>query len=493
MKKLSRLRSQGFHAFVNASSNGFAVITALIYVIFFLRHAGGVLVFPYEMTNGEGLVLRDAANIRQGLPVYTDPGSTPYIVSIYTPLFPAAAALASFATGVNLAATRSVAILSTVLCAIVIGAIIYRSTRAVTPSLAGGLAFLGSLFVYQWAVFGRVDTLALLLSLISVAIILHCGRGACVVLAALFCLLAFYTKQTAVASTMAISLFLFLRSRRLALTFVGVFATLTFLTFVILNSASRGQFYLHTFAYNVLPYSLNTAAGYLRALVLLYPFVVAAGLGYLVYALRPQREVPLPAIYAVAAGMTALTAGRTGSSINHLLELVAALMILGGIAWAESRRRVGLVTGSLLPLLLVAQLLWPGVFERTVLARYYQPSPVFGYTPGAADFQACRELDRFVAESEGPTLAEDVAIAIRHGREPIGNAWVLNVLHRGPLEKGYSQLKSDIESRRFALVLLHWQTFPQDLLYTVVAHYEKRADVRCIYEWQVFVPRQERG
>lgn len=487
MGRVSGIRPPGFYAFVNAAANGVAVVTTAVYVIFFLRHAAGVLVFPYELTNGEGLVLRDAANIRHGLPVYTDPQSSPYMVSIYTPLFPAVAAAVSSVTGVNLAATRLVAILSAVLCAVVIGAIIYRSTGSVIPSVASGFAFLGSVFVYQWSVFGRVDTLALLFSLMGVATILYFKGRPGVVLAALFCVLAFYAKQSAVAPVLAISVFLFLRSGRLALTFVVVFAMLALLMFVTLNAASRGQFYQHTFVYNVLPYSARTAASYLRALALLYPIVAAAGLGYIIYAMRQQRVLSLPAIYTVTAGIAALTVGRTGSSINHLLELVAALVISGGIIWAESGKRLGPMLGSLLPLLLVAQLLWPGLFQHTDLAGTYRPSPVFGYTPDKEDFRTCRELDHFVAQSKGPILAEDVAIAIRHGREPIGNAWVLNVLHQGPLEKGYRRLMGDIESRRFALVLLHWQTFPQELLYTVVAHYEKRADVKCIYEWQVFV------
>lgn len=47
----------------------------------FAYHAWRVLAFPYELTSGEGLVLRDALNLRHVRPVYIDPNRYPYIVS----------------------------------------------------------------------------------------------------------------------------------------------------------------------------------------------------------------------------------------------------------------------------------------------------------------------------------------------------------------------------------------------------------------------------
>jgi hypothetical protein len=74
------IRFQGFSTSFESVTSGAAVFAAVIGLILFLSHAIGVLTFPFEMTNGEGLV-RDAANIRHGLPVYTDPESSPYTVS----------------------------------------------------------------------------------------------------------------------------------------------------------------------------------------------------------------------------------------------------------------------------------------------------------------------------------------------------------------------------------------------------------------------------
>ena len=258
---------------------------------------------------------------------------------------------------------------------------------------------------------------------------------------------------------------------------------------MILNIMTQGEFYRHTIAYNVLPYSLRTTASYFRALILLHPVFIGGAIACSVYTLFVQKTITLPVLYTVLASLTAFTVGRTGSSINHLLECIAGIIILFGIGWGAMERQEAPRWKASIPLLLSAQLLWPFAFPHTPLVRYYQPTPIFGYNPTAADAQACSQLDQYVEAARGPILAEDVAIVVSHNREAIGNSWVFNVLRNASaIAPGYARLQDDIEQRRFALVLLHWQSYPPDILNNVAAHYHKQTTIPCIYHWDVYLP-----
>lgn len=100
-----------------------------------------------------------------------------------------------------------------------IAAIVYRLTARILPAAVSGAAFLGLLFVYQWSVFGRVDTLAVVFALSAVLVAVCHPTPAGVAGAALLCVLGLYTKQAAVAAPVAILLYYLWVDRRLAVYF----------------------------------------------------------------------------------------------------------------------------------------------------------------------------------------------------------------------------------------------------------------------------------
>ena len=124
-------------------SAGLNVLCGLVVaaaVISFLRHASGVIAFPYELAAGEELVLRDAVHLLSGQPVYSDVNHFPFVVSNYPPLFALVSSLLVPLLGVSLTATRMIASLSTLLCACLIGLIVHQGTRArVASALCGGI------------------------------------------------------------------------------------------------------------------------------------------------------------------------------------------------------------------------------------------------------------------------------------------------------------------------------------------------------------------
>ncbi len=483
-------------ALANRRSHSRSTVTSLIrfmsllimllqFALFILR-AQQLITFPYDLTSGEGLVLRDAIQIRQGDPLYTDPNQYPYIVSVYPPVFPMIVALASWITGVGLQASRVVSVISTLLICVGIGLIIYLKTRCLFSAIVSGLSYLSSVFVYQWSVFGRVDTLAILWSIVAVLIVFHRLNPPSVILAAVVCTVGIFTKQTAIAAPLAITIYILLTDRRLGILFLLSLGLMGGTLFAALTWLTHGQFYLQTIQDNVQSYSVRALLSFVRAFVLLHPGFLLIAAVYVGSKLWRREMISLPMLYFLTAGALVWTAGRAGSSINYFLEFIAAAIVLLGLYWGELEGRVSTV-GTLVPLLLVGQVLWSVEFPYTPLARYYQPDHAFTYVPTESQKQGCQRLDEYIRSANGMILAEEVGAVIANNKEAVGSAWVFNVLQgQGLIDQGYMKLKEAVEEKQFSLVLLHWQSYPPDLLLDVVAHYHKVDTLNCVFNWEVF-------
>ncbi len=462
------------------------LVIMLLQLALFILRAQQLITFPYDLTSGEGLVLRDAIQIRQGGPLYTDPNQYPYIVSVYPPIFPMIVALVSQITGIGLQASRMVSVISTLLICVGIGLIIYLETRCSLSAIVSGLFYLSSVFVYQWSAFGRVDTLAVLWSVVAVLIVFYRLNLPSVILAAVVCAVGIFTKQTAIAAPLAIAIYILLTDRRLGLLFLLSLGLIGSALFAALTWLTHGQFYLQTIQYNVQSYSVPALLSFVRAFVLLHPGFLLVAATYVSSKLWRREMISLPMLYFLTAGAMTWTAGRAGSSINYFLEFIAAAIILLGLYWGELGSRVSIV-GILVPLLLVGQVLWSVEFPYTPLARYYQPDSAFTYVPTESQRQGCQRLDEYIRSASGMILAEEAGAVIANNREAVGSAWVFNVLRgRGLIDQGYVKLKEAIEEKQFSLVLLHWQSYPLDLLLDVVAHYHKVDTLNCVFNWEVF-------
>lgn len=234
---------------LNLSVSVVALVVMLIQLFLFLQRGYALITFPYDLTSGEGLLLRDALYIRNGLPLYTNPNEFPYIISIYPPFYAAVVALFSFVMGIGLGTARFVAVSSSLLTCGVIALIVYCGSRRWIIAVVSGLAYLSSMFVFQWSAFGRVDTLAVFCSVAAIYFIYQRVTLKNIVLASIVCIAAFYTKQTAIAAPLAISLYLLLTNRRLGLAFIAIVVVSIAGFFLVLNVATQGQFYLQTVAY----------------------------------------------------------------------------------------------------------------------------------------------------------------------------------------------------------------------------------------------------
>jgi hypothetical protein len=373
-------------------------------------HLGVTLAFPYELNYGEGYVLNDAVRLASGQPIYVDLQQFPMVRSPYPPVFPLLwSALVSIA-GPALWPGRAIEVVSLIGILALIGLNAWRTRAGVWPAVAAVGLVAASPFVYQWAGYARVDLLALLFATAGVVAAQWVRGRRGVLIAALLCGLAIWTKQTTVTASIAIAVALLLRSWRNGVLFVSLVCIPSAVLATILNAATGGEFVRHVILGNasnpVLPLR---AAIYVGTFVFLHLIAITAGMWWLRRALS-GRPSPV-ALYLPITLLAALSAGNGGSSVNYLIEPVIALAMVVPFAW----RALPPASAMAGPVFAVVQLVllvhWPNSFGTSYLSE-----SAIGRTPTVADAAVGARIDDIVQTAPGDVIAESASFAVRNGR-----------------------------------------------------------------------------
>jgi hypothetical protein len=427
-------------------------------------HLGLTLAFPYDLNYGEGYVLFDAVRLAHGQPLYVDLQQFPMVRSPYPPLFAWLWSLLVPLAGPALWPGRALEVASLLGLMMVVGWNAWRVRSGIWPAIAVVGLVAGSPFIYQWAGYARVDLLALLFATggVVAAQWIRGRRG--IVLAALLCALAVWTKQTTITAAFAVALALALRSWRSGLVFGVLVGAPTVLLSVALNAATHGEFVRHVVLGNasnpVLPVR---AAVYLVTFALLNLVALIAGMWWLRRALVGQ---PSPvAIYLPVAVLAAYSAGNGGSSVNYLVEPVVALALVVPFAW-RALPPASALAGPLFAVIQLAMLVhWPNSFGT----RYLADSAI-GRTPTAEDAQIGAHLDDVVRGTAGAIIAEPAGFAVRNGRD----VYVQPIDLRAEQLQGRWRAQPLVDafaSGRFARVITAFDLFPSEAEQAIEDHF----------------------
>jgi hypothetical protein len=175
------------------------------------------------------------------------------------------------------------------------------------------------------------------------------------------------------------------------------------------------------------------------------PILLVVLLAYAVIAVRNRplsARLMLP--YGLAALVIAATAGKSGSSLNYLLELSTAMALAAGFLLAALRPHPRLHLATLAALL-----------AQAVLLLLF-PHPYFAITAGQTDDPGPEQrLARLVEEARGPVLAdEDAGFLPLTGRPIELQPFELSQLsYAGRWDQ--TPLLEVIAQRRYALILIY--------------------------------------
>jgi 4-amino-4-deoxy-L-arabinose transferase-like glycosyltransferase len=190
----------------------------VIYFLFFLFHAGICLMYPNDLDNEEGFILNQIRQLRTGHTIYPALNDYPYTVGNYPPVYPLLCTPFTFFFGEIHFIGRFISILSILLTGYLIYRITYQLTGEKYSAILSGLFPFSVHYVYRWAVYNRVDMLALLFSLWGLYLIFRQSKPVWV--AALLFLLGIYTKPVMVAAPIAAFLYLWTINRKNAGLFI---------------------------------------------------------------------------------------------------------------------------------------------------------------------------------------------------------------------------------------------------------------------------------
>lgn len=248
------------------------VVLAVFFVLVFLYLSVRRLHYPFDVEWIESTILVSVDRLVHHEALYAPP-SLHYVPFLYAPLYFYLCAWVAKFTGVGFIALRLVSTASACGTLAVIFAYVYRETRDSVAAWAavGVFASLNG-FIGAWFDIGRVDSLFILLLMVS----LYCTRFASPVLAALAWMLAFQTKQSAIGLAVPFLLLYWERGklRRPVVALVS-FALLAGGSVAFMNHVSDGWYSRYIFGVAAgLPAVMRLAVLYVPEVILM-PLAVA--------------------------------------------------------------------------------------------------------------------------------------------------------------------------------------------------------------------------
>ena len=420
-----------------------AIIALTGHFALFLVGGAEAIRYPFELDYGEGIVWQQALRIASGH-AYGSIANYPAIVFHYPPVFHLLSTAAAATLGLDqLAAGRTISIVSTLLIGCLVGLLTFRASSEETGTAAASIcAVIGGLIVFTfwpvtgWAPLMRVDMAATAFSLAGVLLGIEALRRPILVHgAALFFVAAVFTKQTMIAAPAATFLTLFLvdpKSARagFATMVLGGLAVLSVLTW-----STDGGFIRHVFLYNINRFEAWRLQWVAKAaLVHSFYFAVAAiGMWWrlgdrlpayrgasLAGIRRKLRAEPADAaLFLILAYFTLATAmlitiAKLGSNINYLIEWMCVLAILVGLAMREAAvaiTRFSAAERPQSPPFLLSAILPAAVAMQALML----PS-----IPDPAQQIPIAEIQRLVTlvrEARRPVISDDMVILLRAGKE----------------------------------------------------------------------------
>jgi hypothetical protein len=357
-----------------------------------------LLISPYQIDYGEGLLLDGAVRIRQSQALYPNPFAFPVVLHVYGPVAYAAGALvlpggrASFPPGRFLILTCSVAL------SLLLGTILRRLTGSWWIALSFGCLLLTLPAFRFWLYLLRADVIGVVFSTIGVALYLFGEKSW--YRSVPFFALAMFCKYTLIAAPVAVFLHLTLnRKARQGLGFAMGLGLVSTLAFVFLQIHTDGWFAFHMFSTHPDRYSLMQFFALATLVWVSAPVVTALAVWCVAHDFRGKR-LGFPSLYFAASSITALTAGKLGSTTNHFVELMVACCLCAGLGYSLLLSRYAARSVPLTVLLSASILIGVIIQNRSSL----QPSRELAECDQAYLYVRKSPSSRILSESLGPLL-----------------------------------------------------------------------------------------
>ena len=294
MKIASLLQAKNPYNLINFAASILAVGMALVQFARFLYIAFSRATYPFSLEWMEGGSFVQVSRILSGQPLYVRP-SFDFIPQIYPPLYFYISALLSKVLGNSFLPLRLVSIIATLGILMLIFLLVYdQSGSKLGGILATGLFCATYKLSGHWFDIGRVDSLALLLLLLSAYFVLK-DKPITSIFGSIFLALSCFSKQTMLLVAGVFLVYCLFPFRKNGLIFIGM-AVLVFLSgTVLLDRLYDGWYSYYVFhlpgRHNVLPnlITLIVSTKDILYVEIIKPVFVAAVIGFIYLFLFPEK------------------------------------------------------------------------------------------------------------------------------------------------------------------------------------------------------------
>ncbi len=361
---------------------------------------------PYQIDYGEGLILDGALRIRHARPLYANPLAFPVILHVYGPAAYAAVACVLPGGAVSFQISRALILTCSVALSLLLSYILRYLTGSWCIGLAFGLLLLTLPAFRFWLYLVRADVIGILFSIVGVA--LYISTAKFWYWSIPFWVLAIFCKYTLIAAPLAVFTHLLLhRQWKRGLGFAAGLGLLCAFAFLVLQITTDGWFAFHMFSTHPDRYSLVQFFALAGLVWLSAPVVTGLALWYVAQDFH-AHERSFAAVYFLTSCLTALSAGKLGSTTNHFLECMLASCLCAGLAYSQ------LTSACSTRVTPITVLLSASVLVGVILQNRPNQQPSSGLTDCGKAYQYVRDSpsSRILSENLSPLLVAGKSILV---------------------------------------------------------------------------------
>ncbi|MGE0268497.1 MAG: ArnT family glycosyltransferase [Candidatus Omnitrophota bacterium] len=436
----------------------FLWVMAAVLVYNFLNYAAyafNLIVYPYDLDVGEGLIINRAWLLSKGENIYSPIDREPYFVMNYTPFFEFILAGLIKVFGPKIMLGRMLSVGAAVLSGYFIYKIVNNVTRQQVSALIAGLIFFTSSWLICWSVLCRIDVFALMFVLAGISLVTNQDQPkdfVAIFLSVLCFSAALYSRQSMIAAPVACAAWYGWniikgqdRKRNVEyfklflLLFFGITAGVLF----ALNCVTHGEFIRHTVFYTMSSFELSDFFKWFKEFWNTHWVLTGISALSVVIAFK-KREMSVPEFFWLFSLLVTITAGKLGASINYFLEFWAANCVLTGLLLSRFERGALKWEAHLLGLfffmLLIIQLL---ILHKRI-----------DFTLPSAEYrQASNDMTELIRDSSGEVLSEYMGYALQNGKESVYQSFSMAQLALdGKWDEG--RIINDLKNHRFGIIIM---------------------------------------
>lgn len=434
---------------------------------------------PMELDYEEGNVLNAGLRIVQGLTPYPDPHGWPVAFNPYGPLAYLSTAALIKVFGVSFTAPR----VFVVLCAVGVAGLLMVLLRHFGNSWSAAIGF-GCLFlcvptIRTWMPILRVDFLGLALTVAGLCVFFMAPRRWYI--AVVFLVAALFVKYSLLAAPASCGLYLVIQRdwKRLGKS-LGLGAALVIAGFGAAQIWSGGHFAFQMFGTHPDPFQFSAYLKHLRLLSMELPVIWGLVVVAIVFDVV-RKKMSLGPLYFLMALCGAITAGKLGSNVNHLFELIAASCLCAGLGWNEMSAWAKAKGAAILPASVLA------VVVSATLA-------VFSLHFRRVDASGCEREYAFLRSHGDQMLSENVGALVLSGKPVLLSSpyvFAQLVMHRAWPD---APVRDRLRQKQFDAVVLHRGIAPSDrwtpeVLADIDQNYYLGKDFGCWEAERVYLPK----